>query len=271
MTKSHKAIWRLRAKLNARWRTTARLRFGIAGMIGALLMWQVTSAGVRSPAMPSFIQVARTFWGLVCDKAFWPNIAASLQIVVSGIGIAMIAGLSVGIVLSQCQRLKFALMPVLECLRGISALTLFPLLIVLMGLGGGARVFVIFWTSWPAVLVSTLESLDAPQSIVEAARTEGAGEWQVLSKIRVPLAAPSILTGLRLGIGGGWISLMASEMLGASRGLGYYLLWSAQSFEFSKVYATILMIALIGGGMNWSMAALQGKVRKGLLGVDETY
>ena len=243
-------------------RTAARFGFGMAGIIGALVVWQITSAGIRSPAMPSFIQITKTFWRLVYDKAFWPNIAASLQIVLSGICIAMAVGLSVGIVLSQCQRLKFALMPILEGLRGISALTLFPLLIVLMGLGSGARIFVIFWTSWPAILISTLESLDTEFSIVEAARTEGAGEWQILSKIRIPLAVPAIMTGLRLGIGGGWISLMAAEMLGASRGLGYYLLWSAQSFEFSKVYATIFIIALIGGGMNWGMAALQNKVKK---------
>ena len=156
-------------------------------------------------------------------------------------------------------RLKAALLPVIESVRGVAALTLFPLLIITLGIGTVSRVFVIFWTAWPAIVLSTIASLEIDRGIVDAARAAGAGDWTIIARIRIPMALEGLVTGLRIGAGGGWISLIAAEMLGASRGLGYYLLWSSQSFEFRKVYAVILIIAAIGGLMNLCLLFLQKK------------
>lgn len=70
-------------------------------------------------------------------------------------------------------------------------------------------------------------------------------------------ASPGMVNGLRIGMGGGWISLIAAEMLGASEGLGYIVLTSSQTFDFPTTYAIIILIALIGLGMNAALAGLQ--------------
>jgi ABC-type nitrate/sulfonate/bicarbonate transport system permease component len=201
--------------------------------------------------------VFRTVFYLIRDGPFIRHISASLSILFSGIGIAAFAGFAIGLLLYRYKLFKAAAYPVIECVRGIAALTLFPLLIVLFGLGASARIFVIFWTAWPAVVLSTLNSLDVDKCVVDAARTAGAGDWRIIFSIRIPMAARGILTGLRIGAGGGWISLIAAEMLGAQKGIGFFLLWSSQSFQYERVYASIVIIALIGGAVNFILLLLQ--------------
>ena len=98
--------------------------------------------------------------------------------------------------------------------------------------------------------------------MVDAARVFGAGEWRIILSIRTPMAAQGLITGIRIGMGGGWIGLIAAEMLGATRGLGYFLLWSSQSFQFERVYATIIVIAAIGGIMNGILLLIQKQLAK---------
>jgi len=220
-------------------------------------VWQLIAHVKASPAMPSAVGILRTVFYFARDGPFINHVAASLSILFSGIAFAAAFGFAVGLLLYRYELFKAVVYPIIECVRGIGALTLFPLLIVLFGLGASARVFVIFWTAWPAIVLSTLESLKVDQSVIDAVRTAGAGDWVILFHIRIPMAAGGILTGIRIGAGGGWISLIAAEMLGAQKGIGFFLLWSSQSFQYEKVYASIVIIALIGGATNILLLLLQ--------------
>jgi NitT/TauT family transport system permease protein len=149
-------------------------------------------------------------------------------------------------------------MPVVDSVRPVAALTLFPLLIIILGLGIWSKAFVIFWTAWPAMLLATLQSIrQVDQAVREAALLDGAGRWHMLAHIVLPLASPGIMTGLRIGMGGGWISLVSAEMLGASEGLGYMVLSSSQTFQFATMYAAIIIIAITGLLMNSILALVQ--------------
>ena len=79
----------------------------------------------------------------------------------------------------------------------------------------------------------------------------------MLRYITFPLALPAILTGLRIGISGGWIGIVSAEMLGSSAGLGYAVLAYSQSFQFPAMYAAIVMIAVCGLALNQSLLAVQ--------------
>lgn len=232
------------------------------GFITLIVLWQVTSMLHASPALPPPHKVIQTLWELIHTGILTEHIIASLEIILLGITIAVFFGLSMGILMSGCGWFKTAVLPLLESVRGIAALTLFPLLIVLFGIGTFSRVFIIFWTAWPAIVLAAVHSLQTEESIINAAKDCGAGKWQIMLYIRLPLALPGILNGIRIGVGGGWIGLVAAEMLGAARGLGYFLLWSAQSFQFERVYATIIIISATGGSMNFGLALIQKKLNK---------
>ena len=237
-----------------------------SGIVLLAAIWQIAGPLYQSPALPTFGRVLGTLYYFIRDGTLNRHIAASLNIVLRGIGIAALIGFALGLLMFRYPSIRAAALPVIESIRGVAALTLFPLLIVLFGLSTFSRAFVIFWTAWPAILLSTVNSLNIDENVVDAARTSGAGEWRIIFRIRIPIASQGLITGLRIGVGGGWIGLIAAEMLGATQGLGYFLLWSAQSFRFERVYATIIVIAAIGGGMNWILLFAQRQAAK-FLGV----
>jgi ABC-type nitrate/sulfonate/bicarbonate transport system permease component len=236
----------------------------ISGLFVLAVLWQIAGHVNHSPALPPPGRVLHTLYYFIRDGTLTQHIFASLWIISIGIGVAVLGGFVLGLLMFRYRGIKVAVLPIIDILRGVAALTLFPLLIVLFGLGTFSRVFIIFWTAWPAVILSTLTSLQIDESVADAARTSGASEWRLIISIRIPMAAQGIFTGLRIGVGAGWISLVAAEMLGATRGLGYFLLWSAQSFQFERVYAAIIAIAAIGGVMNWILLFVQNKITKSL-------
>jgi len=229
----------------------------VSGILTLAVIWQIAANVNASPAIPSLNRILGTLFYFIRDGTFTLHAGASLTVILLGIGAASFVGLALGLLMFRYRSFKEAAQPVVESVRGIPALTLFPLLIVLFGLGVFSRAFVIFWTAWPAVVLSTINSLDIDGNVVDAARTSGASEWKIMRSIRIPMAAQGLITGVRIGIGGGWVGLIAAEMLGATRGLGFFLLWSAQAFQFDRVYATIIVIAAIGGTMNWVLLMVQ--------------
>ena len=234
----------------------------VSGFIVLIAIWQIAGSIRASPALPPPFGVIQTTWTLIRDGVYSEHIPASLEIILLGIAIAVFFGFCLGVLMFRYESFRLAALPLIESVRGVAALTLFPLLIVLFGIGTFSRVFVIFWTAWPAVVLSALHSLDIDENIVGAAQTSEAGEWQIITAIRIPMAMPGILTGIRIGVSGGWIGLVAAEMLGATRGLGFFLLWSAQSFRFERVYATIIIIAAIVGIMNLGLLLIQKQLLK---------
>jgi NitT/TauT family transport system permease protein len=233
-----------------------------AGFLILFAAWQAASAFYSSPALPGPSAVLKIAARLLFDPKYVPHIISSLKTVMSGIGIAVFAGLSAGVIIYRYDFVRKAALPIIECVRGVSALSLFPLLIIFFGLGALARILVIFWTAWPSVALSTITSLEVDRNVVDAARVCGASDWQIIFRIRIPMAFYGVITGVRIGFGGGWISLMAAEMLGASKGIGYYLMWSSQSFQYEKVYASIVIIAALGGFMKKALSARQKKYLK---------
>lgn len=232
------------------------------GFCSFLTMWELLHDFINSPAVPSEKDIFFSLGKLLFSQEYLSHIVASLQIILSGILTGIVFGIVTGTLIFQHKSIRYMIMPIIECIRGVSALTLFPLLIVVAGIGIIPRVFIIFWTSFPAILISTIQSLEVDKDVISAAELDGADGEKILFKIRFPIALSEIMTGIRIGVGGGWISLVASEMLGATKGLGYFLLNSAQTFRFSEVYATIICIAVIGGLMNLGLLIIQEKIRK---------
>ena len=147
----------------------------------------------------------------------------------------------------------------------MAALAFFPLLILLLGLGVTAKAFVIFWTAWPAILINTMHGIQqADRRIIEAATLDGATRHDLLWHIELPLALPTIIAGLRIGASGGWISLVAAEMLGSSAGLGFAVLSYSQSFQFPAMYAAIVCIAATGLVVNQSLYLVQAHIERHL-------
>jgi ABC-type nitrate/sulfonate/bicarbonate transport system permease component len=216
--------------------------------------------------LPPLPDVALALGGLLRSGELVGHISASLQTVMLGYGSAVLCGLVLGTALSQSRALASLLTPAIDALRPIAALSFFPLLILLFGIGQTSKAIVIFWTAWPPVLLATVQSIGTVDpSTVEAAHIDGASPYRTLRHIALPLALPGILTGMRIGMSGGWIGLVSAEMLGSSAGLGHAVLSFSQSFQFPQMYAVIGAIALCGLALNQLLLAVQVLVERKVL------
>jgi NitT/TauT family transport system permease protein len=222
------------------------------------LVWEVVAFSVNRPMLPPASAVLETFVRLLLNGTLVHHAFTSLVNVLLGLLLAYGVGIGLGIGVSGSRFWDALVMPVVDAMRPVAALTLFPLIILWLGLGIESKVFVIFWTAWPAVLLNTVQALRSVDPTArEAAQLDGADSCQVLRYIALPLALPGIMTGLRIGASGGWISLVAAEMLGASAGLGYATLAYSQTFQFPQMYAVILTIAGLGLVINLLLAFVQ--------------
>jgi ABC-type nitrate/sulfonate/bicarbonate transport system permease component len=239
--------------------------WSITGFCMVGVIWEVVAALAQSPFIPSITRISVALYRLLSGGEALTHVSASLGHILVGLSIALLLGFFLGLVLSQSRLANAILLPVVDAIRSVAALTLFPLIILILGLGLWSKAFVIFWTAWPAILLSTQHSIThVPSEIVEAGMLDGAGRAKLLALVSLPVASPGIMSGIRIGVGGGWISLVAAEMLGSSSGLGYFVIASSQTFRYPEMYAAIILIALLGLAMNTGLLLLQQLLEKKL-------
>lgn len=190
---------------------------------------------------------------LLVTGSVYPDVFASLTAITIGFAFSACMGIGLAVFISRYPLASRPILGVADLIRPVSALALFPVIIIGLGLGLAARSFVIFWTAWPPVLIVSLHALDEiPCEVTDAAAVDGSTGWHRLAYVLLPLALPGILAGLRVSVSAAWISLTAAEMLGAASGLGYSVLQFAQAFRYGDMYAVIVVIAVLG----FLMAAL---------------
>lgn len=213
-------------------------------------------------------QVAVSIGKLVSSGNVWTHVAASLQRSLSGLVLAIVAGILLGLLIGWFKRLEAIIDPLLQLFRQISAFALFPVFILFLGIGEASKTGIILWASfWPILLntVSGVKHVD--KLLVDSAKSMGASRTYIFFRVVLPAAAPSIFTGIRLGGAYCITALVAAEMIGSSAGLGFYILNSQEVFQIPDMYAGIILLAFLGLLLNYALALLEARFtrwRKGL-------
>ena len=201
----------------------------------------------NSPSMPPINTIAKSAGRIITSTAFYSNFLYTIKIVLIGIAISFVAGTLIAILCSMNNLAYNLIMPIINSTKNIPSIALFPLFIVLMGIGDAPRVFVIIWNSIYPIISSTMAGLDSvDRDVIEAAQNCGATKKDLYLYIKIPLSTIHVLEGLKISLGNGFIAIVVAEMLGATKGLGYMILWSANTFKYPEMYFYILVVALIG-------------------------
>jgi NitT/TauT family transport system permease protein len=190
------------------------------------------------------------------------HIAVSLSRSVSGFGTAALVAIPLGFLLGGSFRTFERLVsPVLRFLGQVNPFSLFPLFILIFGIGELSKGAMIFWVCiWPILFntVNGVKSIDP--LLIKSARSMGTGVVTLFFKVILPAASPGIFHGLKMGCGTAFFMLIAAEMIGASAGLGW-LIWNAQiNFQMPQLFAATVLISILGLSLNLSFAALEGKL-----------
>lgn len=236
-------------------------RYGL--LAGFLILWQVgsTQGWLNATVFPPLDLIFAALWDGLVTGALIDDIAISLQR--SGLAFAAAVGLGIplGLFMGQIRAVERALDPILQFFRQTSALALYPVFILLLGLGEASKVFVIFWATLFPILLATIGGVkEVDRKLIEMARTYGATRRTVFLRVVLPASVPSIFVGLRLSATTALLLLIAAEMIGANKGLGFQVMNAQYNFQIPLMFAAIFLLALLGLAANFTLVTLQRRL-----------
>lgn len=256
------------ANVRLRWPLPRRLGLSLLSLTALLaLWWLVARLGLISPLfLPPPEQVLHQFITIAgpqgfMDATLWQHLAASLQRILIALTAAALCGVTVGIAMGLSTTVRGMLDPLIELYRPVPPLAYLPLMVIWFGIGETSKVLLIYLAIFAPVAMATLAGVQSAQQVrLRAARALGATRWQVLWHVILPGALPEILTGLRIGLGVGWSTLVAAELIAATRGVGFMVQSAGEFLATDVVLAGILVIALIAFILELGLRALQRRL-----------
>lgn len=214
-----------------------------------LILWQILGdAGVLNAVIvPTPVKVVKAFWSLLLSGKFTKDFSASAVRVLLGFLYGTLAGIALGILTGLFSKVSKSLSVIFGVLRPIPTIGLVPLMILWFGIGETSKVIVIAIGTFWSVLLNTQSGIEAAdKKLIEVAHILEKDRATVLSKVILPAALPSIFTGVRLGIGNAWKSVVASEMLAATKGIGHMIEYARELAQPAKMFVGILTIGIVG-------------------------
>ncbi|HGW2602799.1 TPA: taurine ABC transporter permease TauC [Escherichia coli] len=253
-------------RLKWRWPLSRQVTLSI-GTLAVLLTvwWTVAALQLISPLfLPPLQQVLAKLLTIAgpqgfMDATLWQHLAASLTRIVLALLAAVVIGIPVGIAMGLSPTVRGILDPVIELYRPVPPLAYLPLMVIWFGIGETSKILLIYLAIFAPVAMSALAGVKSAQQVrIRAAQSLGASRAQVLWFVILPGALPEILTGLRIGLGVGWSTLVAAELIAATRG---FMVQSAGEFLATDVVlAGIAVIAIIAFLLELGLRALQRRL-----------
>lgn len=234
------------------------------GLLAAFLaLWQLASKqGWVNPAVfPPLDTILIALWNGLASGLLLGDVAASLQRAGLAFASAVLVGIPLGLFMGQIKAVERSLDPILQLFRQTSALALYPVFILLFGLGETSKVFVIFWATLFPILLATIGAVKQTDvKLIEMARVYGANRLDIFRRIVLPGAVPSIFVGLRLSATTALLLLIAAEMIGANSGIGFRVMSAQYNFQVPLMFASILLLAFLGLLANAVLERLQRRL-----------
>jgi ABC-type nitrate/sulfonate/bicarbonate transport system permease component len=235
-----------------------------------LIVWELVARFVvkKMVLIPPASHVFESLYQMTMSGEIFVHSFHSILRVLSGFFIAASVGIPVGFMMGWYKYIDKLLDTSVHMLRPIPATAWVPASILFFGVGNRPALFLVFiGTVWPLLLntISGIKSVD--RIYIWAAQTMGAREKDLLRKVVLPAALPEVFTGVRIAMGVAWTCVIVAELLAVRSGLGYLIMESRLIVRPDKVFAGMVMIAIIGLGLDYSTRVTMSvllKWRKGL-------
>lgn len=236
-----------------------------------ILLWQVIAyIGVevlhvwKSYTMPTPIGVWNKIFTLFSDISIYLAILASLRRVFVGYILAIVIGAVIGILIVRFPYLERNLKPIILGLQTLPSICWLPFAILWYGLNESAIIFVIVIGSAFSIAISVENSFKSVDPIlIRAAKTMGANQKELYTKVILPASTPMLISGLKQGWSFAWRALMSGEMMSATVGLGQVLLLGRELADINQVMVVMIMIVIIGSVIDKCIFSnIEKRVRK---------
>jgi ABC-type nitrate/sulfonate/bicarbonate transport system permease component len=232
---------------------SAKIVFAFIAIAAFIIVWHLASLFFNTPYLPSPLSV----WEALINSFqvpdpttgvdMWQNIRASLYRFLAGFIFALAIAVPLGLVLGYSKYAGYLGNPIVEIFRPIPPIAWVPFFFVVLGIVWGPIMAIFMGVFFPVLsnVIFGVKSVEPP--LIDAARTLGSSRSDVFAKVVFPYTVPFMMTGIRIGVGIGWMCIVAAEMIGAKGGgVGLYILNQANIGRYENMFAGMVVIAILG-------------------------
>lgn len=251
-SKSEPLSQRVQWKAKNRIRFPKKLKVALYGSvvpIFLLVAWQILSmVGVlERHLMPAPTLVLEKIVSMGVDGTLWGHMGVTLLRILIGFSIGVGFAIVIGSIVGYLKKAEHMMDPLIQGFRAIPSLAWVPLFILWMGIGESSKITLIaVGVFFPVYLniVAGIQGVD--RKLIEVGKIYNFTPLQLVRKVILPASLPSFFTGIRSGLGLGWMFVVAAELMGASKGIGYLLVVGQNTYSPDLVLASIVLIAILG-------------------------
>ncbi|MCU9593390.1 ABC transporter permease [Caldibacillus thermolactis] len=225
-----------------------------------IMLWELLCRQGVFPTyqLPAPSVILKTIITLFQDGSLWTHIGiTTLRVFIAfilGSALAVILGSFVGLYKKAEQLFD----PMIQAFRSIPSLAWVPLFILWMGIGETSKITMIAVGVFFPVYLNTVSGITGvDRKLIEVGKMYGLSSFQLIWRVILPAALPLFLVGLRSGLGLGWMFVVAAELMGASKGLGYLLVLGQNTLSPELIIASILLFAIIGKLSDWMLKLVE--------------
>jgi NitT/TauT family transport system permease protein len=224
----------------------------LASVAAAIGLWEVLTADrirfwLRFDTLPTVTEIASALTRRLGVYEYWLDLAQSLLRILTGFGLAAVAGVATGVLLGRSRIFADAFGPLTELARPIPAIALVPVAILMFPTDEAGIVFITFLAAYFPIMVSTRHAVRALPTLWEdSVRTLGGGRWDVLIRVVLPGILPGVFGGLSVGMGVAWICVISAEMISGRLGVGYRTWQNYTVLAYPQVFVGIITIGVLG-------------------------
>lgn len=228
-----------------------------------VLWWAVTHWRFIDPLfLPGPGAVLAKGWDVLnngyMDATLGQHLGSSLRRIGLALLAAVLTAIPLGVAMGRNRTARGVFDPIIEFYRPVPPLAYLPLIVIWCGIGELSKVLLIYLAIFAPIAIATANGVrNVDPAKLQAAQCLGASRAQLIRHVILPSALPDILTGLRIGLGVGWSTLVAAELIAATQGLGFMVQSAAQFLVTDVVILGILLIAVIAFAMELGLRALQ--------------
>jgi sulfonate transport system permease protein len=234
-----------------------RLPLGLILPLACLLLWQAAAGlgWIESDLLPGPLEILQTLSAMAQDGSLATDIGATCRRLAFGFMLGTAAATLAGALTGTSPLCRRLLDPTLQALRSVPSLAWVPLFIIWFGIYDVSKVLLIAIGVFFPIYLNLMNGIaNVDRRLIEVGQVHGYSRLLLMLRIQLPAALPAYITGLRGGLGLGWMFIASAEMMGASDGLGFILTNGEEIGRPDQVIAAIFVFAVLGKTTDWVLA-----------------
>ncbi|MGN0145248.1 MAG: ABC transporter permease [Clostridium sp.] len=223
--------------------------FNYSSVILFLIIWETFPRLkiINESFFPPFSKVIKQLYVLFINGDLATNIIISVERSLIGFFLGIAFAIPLGLAIGWFKKFERFINPLIETFRNLSVLSILPVFVLIFGIGEVSRIAVIFWGVLWSVLLNTIAGVKSVDSLlIKGAQSMGVSKIKLFTQVILPGSLPSIFTGIKLSATTSILVLIAAEMIGANKGLGYAINFYQANFKVPEMYGIVLILALLG-------------------------